>query len=92
MQQALARWLNFEQAVIVCAVAEDAQVDEAALTESFHRARATATSKPAAARSASKPSTARQVLQLRENVQLIHQPSESELFNLIRRNARWSST
>ncbi len=83
VQQALARWLNFEQAVIVCAVAEDAQVDEAALTESFHRARATATSKPAAARSTSKPSTARQVLQLRENVQLIHQPSESELFNLI---------
>ena len=63
VQQALARWLNFEQAVIVCAVAEDAQVDEAALTESFHRARATATSKPAAARSTSKPSTARQVLQ-----------------------------
>ena len=83
VQQALARWLNFEQAVIVCAVDENAQVDAAALTESFHHARAPATTRPSAAPRASKPSTIRQVLQLREGMKLIHQPSESELFNLI---------
>ena len=83
VQQVLARWLNFEQAVIVCAVNKDAQLDKNMLVASLHQASTTSATKPASTPQPSKTSTARQVLPLRAGVQLIHQPSESELFNLI---------
>lgn len=83
VQQVLARWLNFERVVIVCAVDAKAQIDEGMLAESFHQASITATPQPKPTRATSKPNTTRQVRQLRAGVQLIHQPSKSELFNLI---------
>ena len=83
VQRVLTRWLNFEQAVIVCAVAEDAQLSEAQLTDSFHQARVakTASSQTTAARKP--PQATRQLLSLREGLQLIHQPTTSELCNLV---------
>ncbi len=81
VQQTLARWLNFEQAVIVCAVDEDTPIDAGVLTESLQQARAT--TRRAAVRPTSRPRLARQVLQLRAGLQLIYQPSETELFNLV---------
>lgn len=84
VRQALARWLNFKQAVIVCAVDEDAHIDADTLTESFRQACATtSTKRTTTSYPIHKPDTARQVLQLRAGVRLIHQPSKSELFNLI---------
>ena len=83
VQQALARQLNFKQAVIVCAVDEDAHIEADVLTERFHQACVTASTKRTTTPPTRKPATARQVLQLRAGVRLIHQPSRSELFNLV---------
>ena len=83
VQQALRRWLHVEQAVVVCAVAADAQIDEEQLTESFCQAQATNTPCHATSMPRQQSDAPRQLLQLRAGLQLIHQPTTSELCNLV---------
>ncbi len=82
VQQALARWLDGTQAVIVCAVDEKTTLGEEQLTASFSSAQAAYRSSPAAVLPRPRPRLQRQLLQVREGVQLIHQPTTSELYNL----------
>ena len=82
-QRALTRWLNFKRAVIVCVVPEDTQLEAAGLATTFNYVLVNKASKPLKSVRQRQPSRARRVLQLREGIQLIHQPTQSELFNLI---------
>ena len=85
VQQALARWLNFKQAAIVCAIPENEQLDTAELRASFQRASSAATPIAVSARHrASQSKLVLSALQLRPGVRLIHQAAtQNEMCNLV---------
>ena len=82
-QRALSRWLNFARAVIVCVAPEDSQLEAADLATTFKHVLVNKASRPITSPRRRSTSRARRVLQLREGIQVIHQPTQSELFNLI---------
>lgn len=85
VQQALARWLNFKQAAIVCAIPANAQLDAAELHASFqHASSATPPIAVSTRRRTPQSKVVVSALQLRPGVRLIHQAdTQNEMCNLV---------